>query len=450
MCALRAELVDKGFQGSASRLDALTDWLISREFTCVQDLACVGPIMDLDGADALPCADIAFVIRLERESARHFECGALSSTSTRNEAGSVGLVQDLPPAVAERIDNAIAVCASRSCQSICVAGPRNTLKRLRSEIDFDCVEQRRTWIEGARTQALLGSCPRSIASFKSGLRCYMNFASDVLGMHGRELPPSVEGLLAWSGLFRCAETYSNYLAHVRLGCELVGASSAALDHPSIRRAKFAIRKRLDFIPRKRLFIRLSLLERMMEYAVGPRIHLVMLFLTCYTFLLRLPSEGLPIRFGRNGNSNEQHRIWLESDALLLRLPRRKNRDCESTLRRQCWCATSPRTCPIHVLAAFFATFLSDAKPFGSISAAGALAGLREILTDMGIKDAGIFRTHDFRRGHARDLQSNGSTLRDILLAGDWRSPAFMQYLDAGQLEDDAILEAHEAESSEEE
>ena len=103
-----------------------------------------------------------------------------------------------------------------------------------------------------------------------------------------------------------------------------------------------------------------------------------------------------------------------------------------------------------MLGGFFTTLPSDAKPFGAISAAGALDGLREILHDMGIKDAGLFRTHDFRRGHARDLQSNGSTLRDILLAGDWRSPAFMQYLDAEQLEDDAVLEAHEAESSEEE
>ena len=70
-----------------------------------------------------------------------------------------------------------------------------------------------------------------------------------------------------------------------------------------------------------------------------------------------------------------------------------------------------------------------------------------MLAEVGIADAPMYRCHDLRRGHARDLQANGAGLREILAAGDWRSAAFMSYLDTAQLEEGATLEAHEAESS---
>ena len=48
-----------------------------------------------------------------------------------------------------------------------------------------------------------------------------------------------------------------------------------------------------------------------------------------------------------------------------------------------------------------------------------------------------------RRGHARDLQQRGSNLAEILRAGEWRSAAFLSYLDSHQLEDDAVQEVHD-------
>ena len=41
---------------------------------------------------------------------------------------------------------------------------------------------------------------------------------------------------------------------------------------------------------------------------------------------------------------------------------------------------------------------------------------------------------------------SGATLAEILLAGEWSSPAFLQYLDMYQLERDAVLQAHVDES----
>ena len=67
----------------------------------------------------------------------------------------------------------------------------------------------------------------------------------------------------------------------------------------------------------------------------------------------------------------------------------------------------------------------------------------------GVADANSYRPHDFRRGHARDLLRGGRRLHEILRAGEWSSPRFLEYLDRCELEDAAVLEAHLDEESDE-
>ena len=82
------------------------------------------------------------------------------------------------------------------------------------------------------------------------------------------------------------------------------------------------------------------------------------------------------------------------------------------------------------------------KPFAGISPGKAIADLRALLARLSVKDASLYRTHDLRRGHARDLQASGATVCEILKAGEWRSAGFMAYMDKESLESDAVLEAH--------
>ena len=44
---------------------------------------------------------------------------------------------------------------------------------------------------------------------------------------------------------------------------------------------------------------------------------------------------------------------------------------------------------------------------------------------------------------------NGSSLQQILAAGEWKSPAFLHYMSIVDLELGAAIEAHQAESSSE-
>ena len=136
----------------------------------------------------------------------------------------------------------------------------------------------------------------------------------------------------------------------------------------------------------------------------PRMHtLSMLFLLTYVFLLRLPSEALRLR-ARTGD----HRVTVEGDAVVISLPGRKSRSAPCRLVRSCWCRSDPKTCPRHVVGEWVLSQESGCMLFQGISGGSALASLREMLGVLGVERHHVFRTHDLRRGHAKDLQLSGT------------------------------------------
>ena len=82
------------------------------------------------------------------------------------------------------------------------------------------------------------------------------------------------------------------------------------------------------------------------------------------------------------------------------------------------------------------------RPVANINQKLALSELRRWLRILEVPGADKYRLHDFRRGHGRDLQASGSNLATILAAGEWKSPAFLCYLDRVELENEAVAEAH--------
>ena len=170
--------------------------------------------------------------------------------------------------------------------------------------------------------------------------------------------------------------------------------------------------------------------------------LMMLFIASYVFLLRVPSEGIPMAAHSATVGPPTPIFTVSESAVTLWFPSRKNRLWPSQQVRKCWCNKCPLTCPVHVLGAFMSGLPAGAQPFAHIKPAQALTALRELLKEVGVANAQVHRTHDFRRGHAEDLRHNGSRLFEILDAGDWRSGAFLAYLDKEKLECDRVAEAH--------
>ena len=308
------------------------------------------------------------------------------------------------------------------------------------------------WVSEGLLTTIVRSAPGSIDSAKSALRCWAAFADGVLGMGGRHLPPTEAGLVAWSQCFAVPETFSNYIGYLRMGCQALGLDSSLVGGPLVKRAQAAIKKSQG-PPRVRQAVRSDTLCRLIGAAAARgNMELGMLFLTAYTFLLRVPSEGLLLARGCDPRAplQGQHScISVVGNELVLRLAKRKNKPHGATLSRACVCPTGRSICPVHVLGPWLMQCPPFAQPFKHISATKATHGLRDLLRVLGILDADEYCLHDFRRGHARDLADATCDLKTILEAGQWTSPAFLKYLDINRLETRMIVQAHQDNSDDE-
>ena len=108
----------------------------------------------------------------------------------------------------------------------------------------------------------------------------------------------------------------------------------------------------------------------------------MLYLAAYAFLLRLPSEAIPMRSASPGVADGQSTLRLEGEKVTLTLGRRKNRPLGTKLVRGCWCKESKLTCPVHRLAPWMESH-PKGRMFPDITAAKALGKLRDILWILG-------------------------------------------------------------------
>ena len=149
--------------------------------------------------------------------------------------------------------------------------------------------------------------------------------------------------------------------------------------------------------------------------------------------------------GHSGNATflppEQHSgIWIDgNDCICLKLQRRKNRPQGSLLRRACSCAsTGPRTCAVHRLKPKLAS-MGRAEPLWQLSAHEAVKSLRRLLTLLKVTCPDEFTLKAFRAGRATALAAAGKSVVDILLAGEWRSAAFLSYVDSDLVDSAQLL-----------
>ena len=346
------------------------------------------------------------------------------------------------------IDRLLALVDKAISISLDISGltPTAALNKLQIALEHDS-RSHAEWASDARIVAIMGSCCKSHKSFRSGINNWLKFADVALGGRARAFPPTLDAILAWSLTHRCVGTWSNYVGHLRTACLALDMHCPPPGDVAILKAKSAIVKRLMFEPRPKMFLQRSFVLNIMMAAhtkgIG-NIQMAMLCLFAYEFLSRVPSEALPVTIASEESQLDYHSaVWLNSQGqLCLRLKTRKNRQTSgSLLKRKCKCAGSCALCPVHTLWKYLAGFPVGSQPFASISAGNALVQLRTVLGRLGVPSAKLYCLKDFRRGHAKDLQLSGAPLSVILRAGEWKSAAFLTYLDGCELERDAVLEA---------
>jgi len=83
--------------------------------------------------------------------------------------------------------------------------PTKALQMLREDLRGDPSRQE-AWLADARVAAIMGSCPRSKACFRSGLKHWLGFIEATRGaeqMDRHAFPPLLSDVLAWSNVFAC-------------------------------------------------------------------------------------------------------------------------------------------------------------------------------------------------------------------------------------------------------
>jgi hypothetical protein len=167
--------------------------------------------------------------------------------------------------------------------------------------------RRRKFEEMAKANAVMGNCPKSRSSFRSGVNAWCTFADTMYGDENVGWPPSVDGIVQWSHFFGCLGTFCNYegvhfccvahvssyrcsvAGHVRTACLALGLVAPVASDPALRRARGAIAKRMLRGSKPKRFIQRDCIYNMVD-GVRKGIEtqkFAMLWLAAYHFMLRV-------------------------------------------------------------------------------------------------------------------------------------------------------------------
>ena len=150
---------------------------------------------------------------------------------------------------------------------------------------------------------------------------------------------------------------------------------------------------------------------------------------------RVGDELLPLcsdMLSHGGHSS----IRYNASTIWFHLKSRKNMPDGATIVRRCICTKSESVlCPLHAVLKFYKRGRHDRK--GRLFSVAYPRFLRELKLDleaMRIPNARKFTTKCFRRGSAMEILKSGGSLATVLKAGQWRSHAFMQYLNESEID----------------
>ena len=292
----------------------------------------------------------------------------------------------------------------------------------------------------------------SKAQVASALRLWHEFSVHLLGYQPSGTLPPREGthVEAFLGIFRNPATAANYVSHLRWACIHLGLRSDWDTEALKATIKGAKRRRLRLhggpSGAKRLMTRALLRKVIMAADEAGLDELPAQCLLSWHFLLRVQSECIPLEVGQPQDfaclaPHRHSAVWVDgSSNACMRLRMRKNRPQGSFLKRPCTCHTTGRQlCVAHRL-----QDLLHGKPHGARLWASSshllLTALRKILKAVNVVHPEEFTFKAFRAGHATALAEEGKSIGDILNAGEWRSAAFLSYIDEDIVDASQVLE----------
>ena len=297
-------------------------------------------------------------------------------------------------------------------------------------------------LDEAGQRAIMQAISRSLPAYGSGVRCWAAFC-DAVGVRVH-FPATERLVIRYASIFTCAETYQQYLKHLRwahrfLHMECTWYTDTVKQVP--RGAASAAAAKAP---------KVALVSRQVRDMVGiamksGELEIAALLAISRMFLLRVPSEGIPLTW-----SSSHSTVDVSEHKATIRLSSRKNSRVPVVLSRTCVCASSGRRlCAVHWLwdlrqcsshnGRLFSVNIVDLNKFTKTSAEW-----------LKIPGAARASSHSLRRGMAQDILDSSGCLATLLKAGDWNSSAYLQYLRFDQPRDVAGQALIELSDSEEE
>ena len=291
------------------------------------------------------------------------------------------------------------------------------------------------------------SIMKSMATYRSEMKAWYNFVkwSDT----GLYLQPPVDLVLAYVAMFANQDSAAKYVSALRWAHHYARLPTASFDTQSLAQALSGGRK---LLPSKRPFtyVTWDMAEKLVQRAKAEgEEEQAALYALSANFLPRLRDELLPLRM----DDLESHSMveivqcgaaGEELPALRISLLSRKNAPGGAQLTRRCLCSgkSSPHVlCPVHSFLQYF--HVTGRKRTGrcfSTSYDAFTKVFRRHLATIGVRNPSEYSSKAFRRGTAMELLKQGGRLGDILEAGQWRSPAFLQYMLRADIDELAVFD----------
>ena len=294
----------------------------------------------------------------------------------------------------------------------------------------------------------------------SGLRAWHYCCVEVLGIPPEKtLPPqSVDHLRAFVGMFRNGATAANYINHVLSGCKLAGLPTDwhTRDVMQLKSDARARSQRLHITGQREVAVLSELLLcRLVSNCVSVGMaRRGLAYLIWWNCLLRVQSEGCAIYVGEESwahslPSEVFTAAWVVQEVLFVRIRRRKHRPHGSLLRSPCTCNKGRRLpCVVH---AFLTLRLAVGELIVAEAPHSALATLRRQLSELAVADPKAYAFKVFRCGCATAMVARGDSLATILAAGEWKSSAFLSYVNESEVDRvrfvSSLLESEEADEA---
>lgn len=299
----------------------------------------------------------------------------------------------------------------------------------------------------------LQSQSRSLPSVASGLRLWHAYAVTILNyVPEHSLPPqSSQDVVKFIALFRNAGTAANYISYLKWACVLHGLSLQWYTGQITMALKGLKKQSSDLVAG--VLVQPNLLDERLVLqlmtlcdSLPGHSEVGTIFLLAWQFLLRGPSEAVPIEWGSEQElyslpPGRHSAIWVNADgATSLRLKRRKNRPQGSLLRRPCLCPAAPAVmCPGHRLLASSSGW-QPGQRLCLLTPSQLLTKLHRLLAMLLVAAPERYRWKGFRAGKASCMAAAGKPLPQILQAGEWRSAAMLAYVDPDILDAAAFLQ----------